>query len=138
MQTLSQPITLIDHPNAQILQPQQAKIGITELSHHRVRALGGLGDINLRIPASQKLGLVERSGAGKSTLFKLLLRFYDAESGQICIDGQRINQVTQDSLHRYVSMVQQESSLMHRSVRDNIRYGYTGASNRGGQTGRSA
>jgi ATP-binding cassette subfamily B multidrug efflux pump len=128
MQTLSQPVTLIDHPNAQVLQPQEARIEITELSHHYGRALGGLEGINLSIPAGQKLGLVGRSGAGKSTLFKLLLRFYDAESGQIYIDGQRIDRVTQDSLRRHIGMVQQESSLMHRSVRDNIRYGNNAAS----------
>jgi ATP-binding cassette subfamily B multidrug efflux pump len=128
MQTLSQPVTLIDHPNAQVLQLQEARIEITELSHHYGRALGGLEGINLSIPAGQKLGLVGRSGAGKSTLFKLLLRFYDAESGQIYIDGQRIDLVTQDSLRRHIGMVQQESSLMHRSVRDNIRYGNNAAS----------
>jgi ATP-binding cassette subfamily B multidrug efflux pump len=71
---------------------------------------------------------VGRSGAGKSTLFKLLLRFYDSESGQILIDGQDIAAVTQDSLRAQIGMVQQDSSLLHRSLRDNIRYGRNSAS----------
>ena len=69
-----------------------------------------------------------RSGAGKSTLVKLLLRFYDAEGGRIRIDGQDIAHVTQDSLRRQIGMVEQDSSLLHRSVRDNILYGRPDAS----------
>jgi ATP-binding cassette subfamily B multidrug efflux pump len=84
--------------------------------------------LNLTIKPGEKIGLVGRSGAGKSTLVKLLLRFYDPEEGRLLIDGQDITQVTQDSLRRNIGMVQQDSSLLHRSVRDNILYGRTGAS----------
>ncbi|MEO0633861.1 MAG: ATP-binding cassette domain-containing protein, partial [Pseudomonadota bacterium] len=84
---------------------------------------GGLEAVSTVIHPGQKVGLVGRSGAGKSTLVKLLLRFYDAEDGRILIDGQDIAQVTQDSLRLNIGMVQQDSSLLHRSVRDNILYG---------------
>ena len=77
----------------------------------------------MQIEPGQKIGLIGRSGAGKSTLVKLLLRFYDADSGRILIDDQDIAKVTQDSLRAQIGMVQQDSSLLHRSVRDNIRYG---------------
>jgi len=89
---------------------------------------GGLDRLSLTIRPGEKIGLVGRSGAGKSTLFKLLLRFYDAESGHILIDGQDIAAVTQDSLRAQIGMVQQDSSLLHRSLRDNIRYGRNAAS----------
>ena len=78
---------------------------------------GGLDQLSLTIQPGEKIGLVGRSGAGKSTLFKLLLRFYDAESGHILIDGQDIAAVTQDSLRAQIGMVQQDSSLLHRSLR---------------------
>ncbi|MBP6737957.1 MAG: ATP-binding cassette domain-containing protein, partial [Rhodobacteraceae bacterium] len=91
--------------------------------HHYGRGFGGLQDVSLNIRPGEKIGLVGRSGAGKSTLVKLILRFYDSESGRILIDGQDITRVTQDSLRAQIGMVQQDSSLMHRSVRDNILYG---------------
>jgi len=87
-----------------------------------------LDRINLTVHPGEKIGLIGRSGAGKSSLVKLLLRFYDAESGQILIDGQDIAKVTQDSLRSRIGMVQQDSSLLHRSVRDNILYGRPDAS----------
>jgi ATP-binding cassette subfamily B multidrug efflux pump len=86
-----------------------------------------LQDVTLTIRPGEKVGLVGRSGAGKSTLVKLLLRFYDPEGGQVLIDGQDITQVTQDSLRSHIGMVQQDSSLLHRSVRENILYGRPGA-----------
>jgi len=101
----------------------QGAIELKGLTHHYGRDSGGIDALDLKIPAGQKVGLVGRSGAGKSTLVKLLMRFYDAEGGQILIDGQSINSVTQDSLRRAIGMVQQDSSLLHRSVRDNILYG---------------
>lgn len=79
--------------------------------------------LNIDIKAGEKVGLVGRSGAGKSTLVNLLLRFYDIQSGKIVIDGQNITDVTQESLRSCISMVTQDTSLMHRSVRDNIIYG---------------
>ena len=80
------------------------------------------------VARGEKVGLIGRSGAGKSTLVKLLLRFYDAESGRILIDGQDIARVTQDSLRASIGMVTQDSSLLHRSVRANILYGRPDAS----------
>lgn len=83
----------------------------------------GLDHVNISIRPGEKIGLIGRSGAGKSTLVKLLLRFYDVEDGAIEIDGQDISSVTQDSLRSRIGMVQQDSALLHRSVRDNILYG---------------
>jgi ATP-binding cassette, subfamily B, multidrug efflux pump len=80
-------------------------------------------DLNIVIKAGEKVGLVGRSGAGKSSLVNLLLRFYDVQSGQILIDGQDISQVKQESLRAAISMVTQDTSLLHRSVRENILYG---------------
>jgi len=82
-----------------------------------------MGDLNLHIKPGEKIGLVGRSGAGKSTLVNLLLRFYDVESGKVVIDGQNIADVEQDSLRAQIGMVTQDTSLLHRSVRDNILYG---------------
>ena len=87
-----------------------------------------LKDLNLAIRPGEKIGLVGRSGAGKSTLVNLLLRFYELESGRILIDGQDIAHVTQDSLRAQVGMVTQDTSLLHRSVRDNLLYGRPDAS----------
>ncbi|WP_171134824.1 ABC transporter ATP-binding protein [Ruegeria sp. HKCCD7221] len=123
MQTIAQPIDLLDVPGAKPLQLSTGQIDIRDLSHHYGRKTGGLDHINLTIQPGEKIGLIGRSGAGKSTLVKLLLRFYDVEQGAILIDGQNIAQVTQDSLRSHVGMVQQDSALLHRSVRDNILYG---------------
>lgn len=114
---------VVDQPDAQDLRVSKAGIEIRNLSHHYGKGHGGLDDVSLSIPAGQKVGLVGRSGAGKSSLVNLLLRFRDAESGEILIDGQPISEVTQDSLRRQIGMVTQDSSLLHRSVRANILYG---------------
>ncbi|WP_425358982.1 ABC transporter ATP-binding protein [Antarcticimicrobium luteum] len=98
------------------------------VSHHYGRGQGGLDRVDLTIRPGEKIGLIGRSGAGKSSLVKLLLRFYDVETGRILIDGQDIRDVTQDSLRRQIGMVQQDSALLHRSVRDNILYGRPDAS----------
>jgi ATP-binding cassette subfamily B multidrug efflux pump len=87
-----------------------------------------LDQLNLTIKPGEKVGLVGRSGAGKSTLVNLLLRFYDIKQGQICIDGQDISTVQQESLRAQIAMVTQDTSLLHRSVRDNILYGKPDAS----------
>ncbi|MBS1302470.1 ABC transporter ATP-binding protein [Loktanella sp. SALINAS62] len=123
LETIGQRVQLVDSPGAEPLTIVQGEVRIDGLSHHYGRAAGGLDHINLTIPPGQKVGLVGASGAGKSSLIKLLLRFYDAEQGRILIDGQDIRDVTQDSLRRAIGMVQQDSSLLHRSVRDNIVYG---------------
>ncbi len=128
METIAQPIDLIDRPGAKPLELTEGRIEIRGLSHHYGRDFGGLDRIDLTIAPGEKVGLIGRSGAGKSTLVKLLLRFYDAEAGRILIDGQDIAAVTQDSLRRQIGMVQQDSALLHRSVRDNILYGRPEAS----------
>lgn len=128
METIAQPITLLDAPGAPDLNLGNGEIKLQDLTHHYGRDAGGLEALNLTIKPGERVGLVGRSGAGKSTLVKLLLRFYDADSGRIVIDGQDIAQVTQDSLRRQIGMVAQEGALLHRSVRDNILYGRPDAS----------
>ncbi|XAT62380.1 ATP-binding cassette domain-containing protein [Rhodobacteraceae bacterium Araon29] len=128
LESIAHPVTLVDAPGAKDLTISKAAITVRGLTHHYGRDSGGLDRLSLTIQPGEKIGLVGRSGAGKSTLFKLLLRFYDSESGQILIDGQDITAVTQDSLRAQIGMVQQDSSLLHRSLRDNIRYGRNAAS----------
>ncbi len=123
MQTIAQPVTLIDRPDAKALVLDKGKIELQNVSHHYGKGYGGLADLSLVVNPGEKIGVVGRSGAGKSTLVKLILRFYDTESGKILIDDQDIALVTQDSLRHVIGMVQQDSSLLHRSVRDNILYG---------------
>lgn len=122
METITHPIGLTDKANARELDFREGNIEISKVSHHYGRGSGGLQDVSLRIQPGEKIGVVGRSGAGKSTLVKLMLRFYDCENGAILFDGQDIATVTQESLRRQIGMVQQESSLLHRSVRDNITY----------------
>lgn len=123
MLTIAQPVTLLDQPDAKPLNIRSGAVEIRNLSHHYGRKTGGLDHVTLSIAAGEKVGLVGQSGAGKSTLVKLLLRFYDVEQGQILIDGQDIRSTTQDSLRSAIGMVQQDSALLHRSVRENILYG---------------
>jgi ATP-binding cassette subfamily B multidrug efflux pump len=123
METITHPIGLTDVSGAKPLELKQGLIQIEGVSHHYGRGSGGLQAVTLTVRPGEKIGVVGRSGAGKSTLVKLMLRFYDAEAGRILIDGQDISGVTQESLRRQIGMVQQDSSLMHRSVRDNILYG---------------
>ena len=128
METIAQPIELKDCDQARHLALREGRIQLQSLSHHYGREAGGLDRIDLTIQPGEKIGLIGRSGAGKSTLVKLLLRFYDPDSGTILIDGQDITKVTQDSLRLNIGMVQQDSSLLHRSVRENILYGRPDAS----------
>ena len=123
METIAAPIDLVDTVGAGDLGLSEGRIEVQDLVHHYGRAAGGLSGITFEIRPGEKVGLVGRSGAGKSTLVKLLLRFYDAEAGKILIDGQDIKEVSQDSLRAQIGMVQQESALLHRSIRENIRYG---------------
>ena len=122
METITHPISLVDSPSALPLAVGRGLVEIDNISHHYGRDFGGLQNVSLTLKPGERIGVVGRSGAGKSTLVKLMLRFYDTESGQIRIDGQDISTVTQESLRRMIGMVQQDSSLMHRSVRDNILY----------------
>jgi ATP-binding cassette subfamily B multidrug efflux pump len=123
METIAQPISLRDAPDARALALEKGEIQLDDLRHSYGGGAGGLNGVSLTIAPGEKVGLVGRSGAGKSTLVKLMLRFYQAEGGRILIDGQDIATLTQDSLRRNIGMVSQDSSLLHRSVRDNILYG---------------
>jgi ATP-binding cassette subfamily B multidrug efflux pump len=123
METIAQPIDLPDAPDARKLRVTRGEIALDAVSHHYGRGRGGLRAVSLTIRPGEKVGLVGRSGAGKSTLVNLILRFFDTEGGTIRIDGQDVRAVTQDSLRRQIGMVTQDPSLLHRSVRDNIRYG---------------
>jgi ATP-binding cassette subfamily B multidrug efflux pump len=128
METIAQPIDLVDAPDARPLAFHEGRITFEGVSHHYGRGAGGVRDLTLTVAPGEKLGIVGRSGAGKSTLVKLMLRFYDVEQGRILIDGQDIRLVTQDSLRARIGMVQQDTSLLHRSVADNILYGRPDAS----------
>ncbi len=123
METIAQPIALVDRPGAAPLQFKAGKIVVEGVSHHYGRGSGGLQNVSLTLNPGEKVGMIGRSGAGKSTLVKLMLRFYDPEAGRILIDGQDIQAMTQESLRRRIGMVQQDSSLLHRSVRENILFG---------------
>ncbi len=123
METIAQPVDLVDIEQASPLKLTDGAIEFDGLGHHYGRKSGGLQGLSLTIKSGEKVGVIGRSGAGKSTLVKLLLRFYDAESGRILIDGQDISQVTQDSLRSAIGMVQQDSALLHRSIRENLLYG---------------
>ncbi|EGR0768923.1 ABC transporter ATP-binding protein [Vibrio parahaemolyticus] len=128
MKTLSKPIDIRDKPNAKDLVVSQGGIQFDNVSFHYGENKGVINHLNLDIKPGEKVGLVGRSGAGKSTLVNLLLRFHDVEEGSIKIDGQNIADVTQDSLRSKIGMVTQDTSLLHRSIRDNILYGNPTAS----------
>ncbi len=131
VETISRPNTVLDTPDSKPLAVRAGEIRFDDVSFHYGRTAeaaagrrgGIIHDFSLLIRPGEKVGIVGRSGAGKSTLVNLLLRFYDLESGRILIDGQDIAHVTQDSLRAQIGMVTQDTSLLHRSVRDNILYG---------------
>ena len=149
MRTLSAPQTIIDKPNASTLEVTDGRIVFDHVDFSYESDSGdiinnkdkNLDDIELSsssiklldnfyldIKPGEKIGLVGRSGAGKSTLVNLLLRFFDVDKGKICIDGQAIDEVTQESLRQQIGMVTQDTSLLHRTVRENIAYGRPDAS----------
>jgi ATP-binding cassette subfamily B multidrug efflux pump len=134
MMTIARPIALTDRPDAAELKVTRGEIKfdhvqfgygrerfISEDGHERPFAV--IDGLSLTVKPGEKIGLIGRSGAGKSTLVNLLLRFFDLEGGRILIDGQDIAAVTQESLRAQISMVTQDTSLLHRSIGDNIRYG---------------
>jgi len=123
METIARPQDLVDRPDAVPLKVEKGEIRFDRVSFHYGRKSGVIDDLSLTIRPGEKVGLVGRSGAGKSTLVNLLLRFYDIESGRILIDGQDIASVTQDSLRSQIGLVTQDTSLLHRSIRDNVLYG---------------
>jgi ATP-binding cassette subfamily B multidrug efflux pump len=121
--TLSRPVAIVDRPHAQPLQVKRGEIRFDNVSFSYGGERPIIDGLNLTIRPGEKIGLVGRSGAGKSTIVNLMLRFYDVEQGRILIDGQDIAAVTQDSLRAQIGMVTQDTSLLHRSVRDNLLYG---------------
>lgn len=123
MKTLTPAHKLTDHEGAKPLVVADAEIEFRDVAFQYGGEMGGVSNINLTIKAGEKLGIVGASGAGKSTLVALLLRLYDPEKGAVLIDGQPINDVTQDSLRQAIGMVTQETAMFNRSARDNIRYG---------------
>ncbi len=130
METIAQPITLIDVPKAPALSVTKGEIVFDDVTFGYWR--GGKGSVienfDLRVAPGEKVGLVGRSGAGKSTLVNLALRLFDVESGAIRIDGQDVRDVTQESVRAAIGLVSQDTSLLHRSVRENIKYGRQEAS----------
>lgn len=126
--TIAKPSVVLDTPGARPLIVPAGEICFERVGFHYGKGGGVIDDFSLIIRPGEKVGLVGRSGAGKSTLVNLLLRFHDVESGRILIDGQDISEVTQESLRELIGMVTQDTSLLHRSIRDNIIYGRPGAS----------
>ena len=123
MITIAQPLRLIDSAGAKPLMVREGGIAFEDVRFGYGRETGVLEGFSLQVKPGEKIGLIGRSGAGKSTVVNLLLRFFDLESGRILIDGQDISQMTQESLRAQISVVTQDTSLLHRSIRENIRYG---------------
>ena len=130
MITIAQPLQLPDPDNARPLTVRAGRIDFKNVNfgYGRETGVGVLQDFNLTIQPGEKIGLVGRSGAGKSTVVNLLLRFFHLEGGAILIDGEDISGLTQESLRAQISVVTQDTSLLHRSIRENIRYGRPEAS----------
>ncbi|MEL6265257.1 MAG: ABC transporter ATP-binding protein [Pseudomonadota bacterium] len=123
METISQPLRLQDGADARPITLKDGAIRFEGVHHHYGRGQGGVRGIDLEIRGGERVGLVGRSGAGKSTLVNLALRFFDPEEGRVMIDGQDLRHVTQESVRAQIAMVTQDTALLHRSIRDNIRYG---------------
>ena len=122
MKTMGRPISIQDKQDAQPLQVPQGEIKFEDVSF-AYNNRNVIDHLNLTIKPGEKIGIVGRSGAGKSTLIQLLLHFYDLNQGRISIDGQKIEDVTQDSLRKSIALVTQDTSLLHRTVAENIKYG---------------
>src|SRR6185437_15528370 len=128
MRSIAVPRQMPDRADAAQLRVTQGHVRFEDVKFGYGTSRGVLHGIDLDIVPGERVGLVGPSGAGKSTLVNVLLRFYDLESGRILIDGQDIAMVTQESLRARIAMVTQDTSLLHRSIRDNIRYGRPEAS----------
>jgi ATP-binding cassette, subfamily B, multidrug efflux pump len=140
MMTIARPIGLVDEPDAAALAVTRGEIAFQDVrfgygrealvdDDGYARPFAVIDGLTLTVKPGEKVGLVGRSGAGKSTLVNLLLRFFDLEGGRILVDGQDIAHVAQESLRAQISVVTQDTSLLHRSIRDNIRYGRPNAGN---------
>ncbi|WP_166373139.1 ABC transporter ATP-binding protein [Psychromonas sp. SA13A] len=123
MNTLAKPNIIEDKKDAKPLVVSEGNLYFKQMSFHYGESKGVIENLDLNIKPGEKIGLVGRSGSGKSTLVNLLLRFYDVEKGQIIIDGQDIKDVQQESLRLQIGLVTQDTSLLHRSIRENILYG---------------
>jgi len=123
MQTIARPIGLVDRSGAHQLKVSKGDINFDHISFHYGRSGGVIENLSLHIRPGERIGLVGRSGAGKSTLVNLLLRFYELDSGRITIDGQDVAELTQASIRQHISVVTQDTSLLHRSMHANIAYG---------------
>ena len=122
METLAKPVAVTDRTDRDLVVTEGA-VAFEDVSFAYGEGRAVIDGLSLRIAPGERVGLIGRSGAGKSTLVSLLLRFYDAEGGRVTIDGQDVTAVTQDSLRRRIAVVSQDTSLLHRSVRENIAYG---------------
>jgi ATP-binding cassette subfamily B multidrug efflux pump len=123
METIARPHAIVDAPDARPLRVTRGAIRFERVTFHYGREDGVIEDLDFSIDPGEKVGIVGASGAGKTTIASLLLRLHDLEGGRILIDGQDIARVTQDSLRRQIGVVTQDTSLLHRSIRDNIAYG---------------
>ncbi|MBD9589878.1 ABC transporter ATP-binding protein [Pseudomonas sp. PDM03] len=123
LQTISQPVSVTDHAEAKPLTVARGEVRFEHVDFHYGKKSGIIGGLNLTIKPGEKIGLIGPSGAGKSTLVNLLLRLYDVQGGRIVIDGQNIAEVGQESLRERIGMITQDTSLLHRSIRDNLLYG---------------
>jgi ATP-binding cassette subfamily B protein len=121
--TLYVPQENLDVPNAQPLYITSPQIEFKQVNFKYAEEEVVFEDLNLKITAGEKLGIVGHSGAGKSSLINLLMRYFICDSGEILIDGQNINQVTQDSLRQQIAVIPQDTLLFHRTLLDNLRYG---------------
>jgi ATP-binding cassette subfamily B multidrug efflux pump len=128
IQSIAQPRRLADRADAPPLVVSKGEIRFENVRFGYGSEIGVIQDLNLTIRPGERVGLIGHSGAGKSTLVNLLLRFFEIDSGRITIDGQDIAEVTQESLRTQIAVVTQDTSLLHRSIRDNIRYGRPDAS----------
>ncbi|MFA0144205.1 ABC transporter ATP-binding protein [Vibrio kanaloae] len=123
MNTISNDVEIKDVKNAKSLEIKQGTIEFNKVHFNYNEEKSVFNDLELNIKPGEKVGIVGRSGSGKSTLVNLLLRFYDVNSGHIRIDGQDISQVEQESLRKHIGMITQDTSLLHRSIKENILYG---------------
>lgn len=123
LQTIAQPVSVTDREQAPKLYVERGGVKFENVDFHYGKSSGIISGLNLNIKPGEKIGLIGPSGAGKSTLVNLLLRLYDLQGGSILVDGQDISHVAQESLRERIGMITQDTSLLHRSIRENLLYG---------------